>query len=314
MAKLIFKVECKNVNYGKSIFNIKYIVELSFIKNINKEWKIFKLKQLEEEKVFKNSLYKESVADTEISYPEMVLIPDGHYEMGCKENYLCKTNEQPVHDVKIKGFEIGKYEITFEQWDDCVKNGGCNKYAPRDSWGRKKQPVINVSWNDAMSYTIWLSNITGESYRLPSEAEWEYVARLNSDLPFSTGKCINTSQANFNGNYAFSAKCKPDKFYNNKALEVGSFTVNTNGIYDLHGNVWEWTSDCYHKDYNNSPVNGNSWNIDCEYDDETKEKLFVLRGGSWINKPDNLRSRHRYRNIASKRNFDIGFRVAKSLE
>ena len=131
------------------------------------------------------------------------------------------------------------YEVTFSEWEACVSAGGCNGYRPDDrGWGRGNRPVMNVSWDDAQSYVRWLSSKTGHNYGLLSESEWEYVARAGTETPFYFGSTISTDQANYNGNYTYGSG--REGVYRRKTLPVGRFSANVWGVYDMHGNVWEW--------------------------------------------------------------------------
>ena len=133
----------------------------------------------------------------------MVRIPAGSFRMGCVSGKDCNDNEKPVHTVHITSFELGKYEVTFAQYDTCVNDGGCRHKPDDRGWGRGNRPVINVSWEDAQAYVKWLSAKTGEHYRLPSEAEWEYAARGGTSGPYSFSGQISTDKANYDGNYTF---------------------------------------------------------------------------------------------------------------
>jgi formylglycine-generating enzyme required for sulfatase activity len=245
--------------------------------------------------------------------PEMVVIPPGSFFMGSPKNEASHSLEAshyvfegPIHRVKIgQPFAAGKYEVTFAEWDACVSAGGCNGYTPLDNgWGRGRRPVINVSWQDAQVYVAWLSGKTGRTYRLLSEAEWEYVARAGTTTPFSTGRTITTDQANFDGNYTYNGSSKGvDR---KKTVEVGSFPPNPFGLYDVHGNVWEWVEDCWHDDYNGAPTDGRAWTTEgCKYR--------LLRGGSWYMPPWALRSADRHRYTPDDRDYRYGFRVARTL-
>ena len=178
----------------------------------------------------------------------MVVVPAGSFTMGSPRTKLdaiaMKVRE---HEVTIsKAFAVGKFEATFEEWDACVADGGCGGYSPGDEgWGRERRPVINVSWNDAQAYASWLSRKTGKTYRLLTEAEWEYAARGATRTPFWFGSSISTSQANYDGNYAYGGGRKGE--YREKTVPVGSFAANPFGLYEVHGNVWEWVEDCYHE-------------------------------------------------------------------
>ena len=152
--------------------------------------------------------------------------------------------EGPQHRVTFaRPFAVGKFAVTFDEWDACVADGGCNGYKPKDEgWGRDKRPVINVNWDDAQAYVAWLSRKTGKTYRLLSEAEREYVTRAGTTTPFWCGPSISTSQANYDGNHTYGSGSKGE--YRQKTMPVDSFQPNPWGLYQVHGNVWEWTEDC----------------------------------------------------------------------
>ena len=229
--------------------------------------------------------------------PEMVVVPSGGFMMGSPSNEEDRRdNEGPQHRVEIEyRLAVGVYEVTFAEWDACVASGGCNGYRPDDAgWGRGARPVIKVSWKDARSYVSWLSSKTGQSYRLLSESEWEYVARAGTVTPFHFGETISTDQAKYGYNI----------FKRRGTLPVGSFPSNGFGLYDVHGNVWEWTQDCWNDSYSGAPGDGSSW----ERGDCSKR---VLRGGSWLNIPRYLRSANRSRHSTGDRHYDNGFRVAR---
>ena len=213
----------------------------------------------------------------------MVVIPAGSFMMGSPPNEEHRKNyEGPQHRVTVpEAFAVGKYEVTFDEWNACVSAGGCEGYRPEDNvWGRGRHPVIHVSWSDAKTYVEWLSGWTGETYHLLSEAEWEYAARAGTTTPFSTGWTIGPYQANFRGGKTLPVR-------GGKALPVGSFPPNGFGLHDLHGNVWEWVEDCWHGSYAFAPSDGSAWTSvgDCEWR--------VLRGGSWDDEPRAHRSAFR---------------------
>jgi formylglycine-generating enzyme required for sulfatase activity len=197
--------------------------------------------------------------------------------------------------------------VTFAEWDACVAAGGC-KYRPEDQgWGRGKRPVINVSWDDITGeYLPWLSRKTGKTYRLLTEAEWEYAARAGTTTPFWWGSSISTSQANYRGLGTYGGGQKGD--YPQKTLPVDSFAANPWGLYNVHGNVWEWGQDCWNGRSSVAPSDGSaSTTRECRYR--------VLRGGSWENDPQVLQSGNRYgsRTDALARYNDRGFRVGRPL-
>jgi formylglycine-generating enzyme required for sulfatase activity len=178
-----------------------------------------------------------------VECPEMVMVPAGSFIMGSPASEEARLDhEEPQHKVIIaRPFAVGRFEVTFAEWDACVVAGGC-LHRPNDAgWGRERRPVINVSWNDITNeYLPWLSRETGKPYRLLTEAEWEYAARAGTTTPFSTGETITSEQANFHGFLTYGGSTSVvDR---SKTLEVGSFAPNAFGLYDMHGNVWEWTA------------------------------------------------------------------------
>jgi formylglycine-generating enzyme required for sulfatase activity len=229
--------------------------------------------------------------------PEMVVVPAGKFMMG---SVNANADEKPVHDVTIpQPFAAGKYEVTFAEWEACVAGGGClsNKSPGDAGWGKGRRPAINVSWNDAKEYVSWLSRKTGQSYRLLTEAEWEYAARARSASAYAWGDNIGTGNANCEG-------CGSQ--WDKQTAPVGSFAPNAFGLYDMHGNVWEWCEDNWHNDYTgNPPADGSVWRGD--------DSRRVLRGGSWVNDPQFLRSANRFRLLPVARDNYVGFRVARTL-
>ena len=238
--------------------------------------------------------------------PELVVIPAGSFTMGSPADEPERfDNEGPQHEVHVPSFAVGRYAVTFAEWEACVSDGGCNGYRPEDrGWGRGRRPVINVSWEDAQAYVTWLSEKTGQGYRLLSESEWEYAARAGTTTPFHTGATITTDQANFDDNFTYNGSAKGE--YRRETVAVGSFPANRFGLHDMHGNVWEWVEDCYHDNYSGAPADGSVWT-------SGKCEKRVLRGGSWSDGPDHLRSAIRIWSTPDDRDFDIGFRVARTL-
>ena len=239
--------------------------------------------------------------------PEMVVVPAGSYMMGSPASEEARDGDEgPMHQVTIaQPFAVGKYEVTFAEWEACVAGGGCNGYRPGDNvWGRGRRPVINVSWKDAQAYVRWLSDQTGEAYRLLSEAEWEYVARAGTTTPFHFGETISTEQANYDGDFTYGSGRKGED--RGETVPVGRFPANAFGLYDVHGNVWEWTQDCWNKSYAGAPSNGGAW-------ERGACSGRVLRGGSWVNAPRYLRSAYRFRGSAGDRYDNLGFRLARTL-
>jgi formylglycine-generating enzyme required for sulfatase activity len=223
---------------------------------------------------------------------EMVYIPGGTFEMGSSEY----SGEQPVHQVTVQPFFMGKYPITQEQWQAVMGNNP-------SSFKGAKRPVENVSWQDAMEFCGKLSQKTGKNYRLPSEAEWEYACRGGTTTPFHLGDTITPDLVNYDGNYPFASA--PKGLYRQETTPVGSFPPNAFGLYDMHGTVWEWCSDRWHDNYNDAPTDGSSW--------ETGGSDYrVQRGGSWDDDGVLCRSAYRIRNALGNRYRVFGFRVAVS--
>jgi formylglycine-generating enzyme required for sulfatase activity len=200
--------------------------------------------------------------------PEMVWIPAGTFRMGDIQGGG-DDDEQPVHRVSVKKFAMGRYEVTFAEYDQFAQATGRNKPNDED-WGRGNRPVINVSWNDATAYTKWLSQQTEQTYRLPTEAEWEYAARAGSDTKYWWGNEIGTNRAACDGcgaKWGWDAK--------KMTAPIGSFAPNQFGLYDTVGNVWEWTCSEYENRYKGKEKHCLSKNR------ANDDRPFVLRGGSW---------------------------------
>ena len=226
----------------------------------------------------------------------MVVIPAGSFEMGSNRH---RPEEKPVHQVSIdRPFAIGIYEITVGEWDACLRAGEC-RYSPEKVDGeRERLPISNVSWDDALQYVGWLSRKTGEEYRLPSEAEWEYAARAGTTTLFWWGNEPGAKQAN----------CKDcgGPWGGKQASPVGIFRPNPFKLHDVHGNVWEWTMDCWNNSYQGAPTDGGPWTRgDC--------LSRVLRGGAWKLEHKYMRSSRRGRYDRDVRYYLNGFRVVKTL-
>jgi formylglycine-generating enzyme required for sulfatase activity len=235
--------------------------------------------------------------------PQMMVIPAGEFTMGSPPS---EQQAEAQHRVTIAApFAVSKFEITFAQWDACVKAGGCDGYRPEDQgWGRGKRPVVNLSWVNAKDYTAWLSAKTGKPYRLLSESEWEYAARGGTATRFSFGDTISPKQANFDGSTDGTG---PSAVNRQKTLPVGSFPANAFGLHDMHGNAWEWVEDCWHDDYTaGAPTDGSAWLKDnCEG--------HVGRGGSWEDSQSELRSSARTGGFKDERSSTDGLRIARGL-
>ena len=238
--------------------------------------------------------------------PEMASLPAGRFSMGSPASEPARqASEGPRVDVTFaKGFAMSAREVTFAQWEACVADGGCRGYAPYDSgWGRNDRPVIGVSYQDAQAFAAWLTAKTGVQYRIPSEAEWEYGARAGSETAFSFGRVISTDQANFNGDHAYGVEGGVNRA---QTTPTGSFAPNAYGLYDMHGNVWEWTSDCWSEDHQSSAENGAVSRANCD--------RRVLKGGAWNTGGWRLRAAHRIAKTQSAREYDNGFRVVRDLD
>lgn len=243
--------------------------------------------------------------------PELVVVPSGRFVMGSsKLEAERRSNEGPMHTVNIQyKLAVGVFEVTFDEWDACLEDGGCNGYKPDDEgWGRGQRPVINVKWSDAQNYVMWLSEKAGQQYRLLSESEWEYVARAGSRTRFWWGDDVGTGRAN-------CAECG-SPWDSNMTAPVGQFRANDFGLYDTHGNVWEWVQDGWHFGYKQAPSDGSPWMKG------TVAGRYVLRGGSWNSKSKDMRSASRHAvevskwimrrsYLVTKRRKSFGFRVAR---
>jgi formylglycine-generating enzyme required for sulfatase activity len=231
----------------------------------------------------------------------MVVVPAGTFKMGDIQG-KGSDYEKPVHTVTIaKPFAIGRYPITFDEYDRFASAKG--RPSPNDQgWGRGRQPVISVSWEDANAYAKWLSEQTGKRYRLPTEAEWEYAARAGTETSYWWGNELIKGMANCDGCGSQSD--------NKQTAPVGSFKSNPFGLYDRAGNVWEWVQDCYHENYVGAPLDGTAW----EPKDPTQCGRRVMRGGSWNNAPEFLRASGRSWYFPGGRFNYVGFRLAQDLE
>ena len=256
--------------------------------------------------------------------PEMVVVPAGSFMMGSPEweqgrESATRGSESPQHLVTIaRPFAVGRFEVTFAEWDACVAEGGCY-HRPQDGesgqpgWGREKRPVINVSWTDAtQQYLPWLSRKTGKAYRLLTEAEWEYVARAGSTTRFFFGDSEGDLCTHGNVGDLTTKQVKPGWLVANcrdgyvYTAPVGSFQPNAFGLYDVHGNVWEWVQDCWNGGHFGAPSDGSArLTGDC--------RNRIYRGGSWADAPWLQRSANRSKFSPDGRFIDIGFRVARSF-
>jgi len=235
--------------------------------------------------------------------PEMVVIPAGSFIMGSPANEPERNeNEGPQHFVThSRPFAMGKYAVTFEEYDlfclrtqrDPVSDAG---------WGRGRRPVIQVTWYEALAYSEWLSAQTGQTYRLPTEAEWEYACRAGTTTPFHFGETISTDLANYEGNGTYGKGKKG--IYRRRTVEVGQFPTNVWGLHDMHGNVWEWTASEFEQVFAGEELRVSNAN--------TKESISV-RGGSWDFNPRLLRCSNRSRKDPDLITTHGGFRLARTF-
>jgi formylglycine-generating enzyme required for sulfatase activity len=228
--------------------------------------------------------------------PEMVVVPAGLFIMG--SNGKRKT-ERPARRVNITApFAVGKYEVTFDQWDACLKDGVCTHKPDDHNWGTNGRPVINVTWYQVKTYLLWLSQKTGHMYRLPSEAEWEYVNRAGTITTFWWGSEPGTNNAN-------CKDCK-SQWSAKSSAPVGSFQPNPFGLFDTVGNVFEWVSDCWNPDHEGAQnttaprITGN-----CD--------LRVIRGGSFYYFNKVSQASYRAKNPTGVKSYWLGFRVVREL-
>ena len=234
---------------------------------------------------------------------EMVKIPGGRFIMGAPESESeSRDDERPQHRVTVPEFWLGKYPITQGQWYDVAHLPQVErelKLEPSKFLG-ENLPVEQVSWLDAVEFCARLSKKFGKAYRLPSEAEWEYACRAGTQTPFYFGNTITPDLANYNGNYTYGSGSKGE--YREKTTTVGSFKPNAFGLFDMHGNVYEWCQDDWHGSYEGAPVDGSAW---CDLENASK----VMRGGSWSYIPRYCRSAYRFSGTRVFRNDPFGFRV-----
>lgn len=285
----------------------------------------YNLIPLEEATYTSGDTFRDTLSDRTLG-PEMVVLPAGKFLMGSpKDEKGRNMSEGPQVEITIlKPFAVGKYELTWNEWEACVAKQGCKdnsrkgssatpdpEWSGDASYGRGTRPVINVSWEDAEAFVKWLSAETSETYRLLSEAEWEYAARAGSTGRFSWGDTEPTCEveqentANFNGPHSadFLAGC------NGRQTEpVGFSGPNSFGLYDMHGNVREWTKDCYHVYLEGIPTDGTPWVTDCARRGEGN----VFRGGSFTGGVNQMRSAARQ--ATHRREINLGFRIARELD
>jgi len=243
---------------------------------------------------------KQDFKECAIGCPTMIVIPAGKFMMGSNiDDKGSYHEESPQHVVTIdRPFAVAKFAVTFAEWDSCTDAGACPR-APDDGWGREDRPVIEVSWAEAKSYVAWISRVTGKNYRLLSEAEFEYAARAGTVTGYPWGNEIGEGNAN--------CKACGSHWDGKGPAPVGSFKPNAFGLYDMHGNVYTWCEDVWHDSFIMAPSDGSSW----EHNGDARRR--VVRGGSWYDPPDLLRSAARGGNDVNFRVGIVGFRIARAL-
>ncbi|MGD0317134.1 MAG: formylglycine-generating enzyme family protein [Xanthobacteraceae bacterium] len=242
----------------------------------------------------------------------MVTVPAGTFVMGSPASEPSREADEGPQQQVVFGhmFAVGRAAVTFDEWNACVAEDGCNAYRPGDyGWGRGKRPVINISWNDAQAYVKWLSAKTGTPYRLLSEAEREYVTRgctspACPSTPFWFGAEISPDRANYDSRYSYNGSAKAQATRRTVATDASA--PNPFGLLQVHGNVREWVEDCWNANLSGLPQDGTARTTgDCSG--------HVVRGGSWADEPKDLRSAKRTWEVTTERQAEIGFRVARTL-
>jgi len=229
--------------------------------------------------------------------PRMKVVGPGSFVMGDDNGY---KYEKPAHKVSIDyPFALGVYEITFDEWEACVQELACGKVPDDHGWGKGRYPIINVTYKEIGDYLQWLSAKTGKIYRLPSESEWEYVARAGTTTGYWWGNKVGKNNAN-------CRKCG-SKWSGYGSAPVGSFDPNPWGFFDMHGNAWEWVADCWNPNHQGAPADGSARD-----DGNCKEP--VTRSGSWYYFPKLSRSAYRYKNANVVFSYNVSFRVLRELK
>jgi eukaryotic-like serine/threonine-protein kinase len=233
---------------------------------------------------------------------DMVAIPGGKFIMGSPATEKDRSSdEDPQREVSIQPFSMGKFAVTQAQWQAVMGNNPSN-------FKGDKRPVEKITWHQAREFCQKLSQQTGRQYRLPSEAEWEYACRAGTKTPFYFGSTITPALVNYNGNFPYGDAPKGQD--RAQTTDVGSFPPNAFGLYDMHGNVWEWCQDEWHESYNGAPVDGSAWETKGNENDNLRR---ALRGGSWNHGAQGCRSANRNGVNAGNRVLSIGFRVVVSV-
>lgn len=261
------------------------------------KWREDTLKQAEIEK------QKAKVKAEAILTASMVTIAGGEFLMGSASD---SADEMPVHKVAVKSFQLSNTETTYELYDLCIASSSCFYVPPDGGWGKANRPVINVSYRDITEQFLpWLNNLTGRAYRLPSEAEWEYAARAGSSSEYFWGDSARCELARFDGGPA--SVCSKQQGINRGTAPVKQFKANAWGLFDMHGNTWEWVEDCWHPSYEGAPSDGSAWL-------EGNCAIRVLRGGAWDYPATGMRAANRYYFAYKTRRDNYGFRLALSIK
>jgi formylglycine-generating enzyme required for sulfatase activity len=240
--------------------------------------------------------------------PEMVVVPAGQFMMGAREDETGSTaDERPQHQVNFtQSFGVARFPVTLSEWDACAAARGCS-YRPSDqSWGRGTQPVINILWDDAREYVAWLSRTTARTYRLLSESEREYVARAGTTTAYWWGDQFEPAQANSAPGNRLLFSASTGDIARPRTMPVRSFAPNPWGLYQVHGNVYDWVEDCWHENYDGAPSDGSAWlSGNCD--------RHVLRGGAFSRNMQTARSAARIWSGSSNRIIYMSVRVARTL-
>ncbi len=279
----------KNIIINKFITITSIILLLS---NYSAQAQVTKVEEVERDgkiwEVYSDGSWREKIYNKPVI--EWINIPGGTFTMGSPESEAYREVDETQHQVRLTAFRMSKYEITFEQYDMFCE--ATKREKPSDEgWGRGKRPVINVSWYDAKEFADWMG------CSLPSEAQWEYACRANNKAPFYTGVNLTSDQANYDGFYPYCSVVKG--VFRNETTVVGRFAPNSRGLYDMHGNVWEWVGDCY-----------DNYPIDLTIDPIIMVgSMKIIRGGSWSDQGHFCRSARRFQNFPDYKYKNVGFRL-----
>lgn len=239
--------------------------------------------------------------------PEIVLIPKGGFVMGSDNAH---ENERPAHKASVaKPFYLGTKEVTFDQWQACVEAKACKRMPDDHRWGMGSRPVMNVTYDEVMEYLAWISRKSGKRYRLPSEVEWEWAARGGGETLYPWGERMEPGMAN-------CRECGAEPFGGFSTAPVASYPPNGYGLYDMNGNVWEWTSDCWHPSHQGAygdqkprgpaPIPELPGKFGCD--------ARVMKGGAWYYYAVMSRPQARAKNDAKVYSYVLGFRVARDAD